>query len=71
MGVKIKSITIDGEEDVYNLEVEKYHNFSVNGGLIIHNCDALRYSIYSNNGGGEVSSGKSVRPTANYRNKKY
>lgn len=36
-----------------------------------HFIDALRYSIYSNNGGGEVSSGKSVRPTANYRNKKY
>jgi len=30
------------------MEVEKYHNFSVCGGLIIHNClDALRYFVYT------------------------
>lgn len=26
------------------MEVDKYHNFAVNGGLIVHNCmDCLRY----------------------------
>ena len=42
---KIKSITHVGVEDVYNMEVEKYQNFSVSGGLVVHNClDALRYA---------------------------
>ena len=47
---KIKFIEIDsieylGKEDVYNMEVEDHHNFSVNGGFIVHNClDALRYA---------------------------
>ena len=41
---KVKSIKYVGEQDVYNMEVEGHHNFSVNGGLIIHNCcDAARY----------------------------
>ena len=44
--VEIEEITFDGYEDVYNMEVECHHNFSVNGGFIIHNClDALRYSV--------------------------
>lgn len=31
---------------VYDLEVPKYHNFSINGGIIVHNCiDAIRYGI--------------------------
>ncbi|MFR4401855.1 MAG: hypothetical protein ACLT3C_05590 [Peptococcus niger] len=35
-----------GYEDVYNLEVPRYHNFAVNGGYIVHNCmDATRYSL--------------------------
>ena len=43
---KIKSIKYLGKEDVYNMEVENHHNFSVNGGLIVHNCmDAVRYFI--------------------------
>ena len=43
--VKIKRIIPDGIEDVYNMEVEDHHNFSVNGGFIVHNClDALRYA---------------------------
>lgn len=43
----MKSIKYIGKEDVYNLEVEDHHNFSVNGGLIIHNCDSLRYGLMS------------------------
>lgn len=34
------------KEDVYDLEVPKYHNFSVGKGLIIHNSiDATRYAL--------------------------
>lgn len=43
--VKIKKIKPAGVEDVFNLEVDCYHNFCVNGGLVVHNCiDAIRYS---------------------------
>lgn len=28
---------------MYNMEVDRYHNFAVNGGIVTHNCDALRY----------------------------
>lgn len=42
---KIKNIRYVGKEDVYNMQVNKHHNYSVNGGLIIHNCDALRYFV--------------------------
>lgn len=41
---KVLKITKIANEDVYNMEVENYHNFAVNGGLIVHNCmDCLRY----------------------------
>lgn len=43
---KIKSITPIGKQDVYNMEVQDHHNFSVNGGLIVHNCyDSLGYGL--------------------------
>ena len=42
--IKIKAIRHIGKSDVYNMEVEKHHNFSVNGGLIVHNC---RYAVMS------------------------
>ncbi|HEC66818.1 MAG TPA: glycosyltransferase [bacterium] len=34
---KVASIEFYGYEDVYDMEVEKYHNFAANG-VIIHNC---------------------------------
>lgn len=35
-----------GKQPVYNMEVNEYHNFSVNGGVIVHNCmDATRYLV--------------------------
>lgn len=44
--VGIKSIELDGNEDVYNLEVADNQNFAVNGGLIVHNCmDSCRYFV--------------------------
>jgi len=46
--IKVKSIKKIGKADVYNMEVEKNHNFSIEGGLIVHNCmDAKRYAIYT------------------------
>lgn len=40
---RVKSVRVIGKEDVYNMEVENTHNYSINGGLIVHNCDSLRY----------------------------
>lgn len=35
-----------GKQAVYNMEVDEYHNFAVNGGVIVHNCmDSTRYFI--------------------------
>lgn len=42
--VKIAKIEECGYEDVYNMEVNQTHNFSIESGLIVHNCrDAIRY----------------------------
>lgn len=41
--MKIKSIRPCGVEAVYNMTVDKYHNYLIAGGLILKNCDALRY----------------------------
>lgn len=44
--VSIASIKPLGRQPVYNMEVDKYHNFSVNGGIIVHNCmDSARYFV--------------------------
>lgn len=46
--VEIEGIEDDGYEDVFNMEVERDHNFAVNGGYIVHNCmDAMRYMMYT------------------------
>lgn len=42
--VGIKGIKPCGNEPVYNMEVDQFHNFSVNSGIIVHNCmDDIRY----------------------------
>ena len=44
--VKVVGVKRIGEADVYNMEVQDNHNFSVNGGLIVHNCmDSMRYFV--------------------------
>jgi hypothetical protein len=44
--VSVKAVRLVGKEDVYNMEVERHHNFAINDGLIVHNCiDALRYCM--------------------------
>ena len=41
----VKSIKKVGKADVYNMEVEIYHNFIANG-IVVHNSiDAMRYII--------------------------
>ena len=43
---KVVEIAEDGEEAVYNMEVDETHCFAVNGGLIVHNCmDSTRYFV--------------------------
>lgn len=45
--MKIKKITPSGTETVYNMTVEKHHNYLISGGIILKNCDALRYYCQS------------------------
>lgn len=38
---KVVSVSLDGYEDVYNLDVEKYHNFLLTAGVFTHNTGKL------------------------------
>lgn len=38
---KVKKIEFYGYEDVYDGEVENYHNFALEAGIIVHNCGEL------------------------------
>jgi hypothetical protein len=38
---KVISVTFDGYEDVYNLDVETYHNFALTAGVFTHNTGKL------------------------------
>lgn len=59
--VKIKKIKKIGCEPVYNMEVKKYHNFAINGGLIVHNClDALRYAYEDESKDLRITAGKRI-----------
>lgn len=40
---KVKSIKYIGKKPVYNMYVDKHHNFLIQGNVVSHNCDALRY----------------------------
>ena len=47
--IKVKSIVYAGKAPVYNMEVEKTHNFVVGGGFVAHNCyDEARYLFQMN-----------------------
>lgn len=35
---KVVSITSCGKEDVYDLSVDRYHNFALSSGVFVHNC---------------------------------
>ena len=40
---KVKSIKKIENQPVYNMTVDKYHNYLIQGGVVSKNCDALRY----------------------------
>ena len=43
---KIVELKNYGKEDVYNITVEKDHNYYANG-ILVKNCDAIRYGLDS------------------------
>ena len=44
----VKEVLFISNSDVYNMEVDTYHNFAISGGLIVHNCsDAARYMCHT------------------------
>ena len=47
--MKVKSVKQTKiKKKVYDLEVPRFHNFAVQGGVIVHNCiDAVRYATES------------------------
>ena len=60
--VKVKSVKYIGKADVYNMEVDRHHNFSINGGIIVHNCyDGLTYGICAYH----ASKSKALEPEKN------
>jgi hypothetical protein len=39
MGLKVKSVTFHGHEDVYNIAVDDVHDYAVSySGIIVKNC---------------------------------
>jgi hypothetical protein len=51
---KVVSITPAGREDVYNMTVDTYHNYLIEGGIILKNCDGLRYLLRARTKGVEA-----------------
>lgn len=41
---KVISVEPHGFSDVFDMEVDTYHNFVANG-VCVHNCDAIRYAV--------------------------
>lgn len=41
--INIEQIIYENPIDVYDIEVEKYHNFYVNAGVMLHNCYRMAY----------------------------
>lgn len=41
----IAAIKPVGIQPVYNMTVEKHHNYLIAGNIILKNCDALRYGL--------------------------
>ena len=38
---KVKAIIDEGKEvEVYDIEIENYHNFAINSGIFVHNCNS-------------------------------
>ena len=46
--MRIKSITLAGKADVFNMEVDDTHDFVIQGGVVAHKCpDETRYFCMS------------------------
>lgn len=43
---KVVSVLPDGFEDVYDLSVDKHHNFALDAGVFVHNCGSDDQYIY-------------------------
>lgn len=41
----IASIKSAGVQPVYNMTVDKHHNYLIAGNIILKNCDAIRYGL--------------------------
>lgn len=41
--MRIKKITFAGIEPVYNMTVDVFHNYIIDGNVVLKNCDAARY----------------------------
>ena len=48
--MKIKKIKIIESQDVYDIEVPKYHNFALENGVIVHNCSGWSLKTLLNEG---------------------
>ena len=49
--MKVKRVTkTDRREDVYDLEVPKYHNFILKNGAVVHNCRYAMEKLYKRRG---------------------
>lgn len=43
---KVIGIKYAGQEDVYDITVEGYHNFALSSGMFVHNCDPVENDTY-------------------------
>ena len=44
---KVLTITKTKSAPVFNMEVDKHHNYMTPGGIVFHNCDGVRYYAVS------------------------
>jgi hypothetical protein len=45
---KVKAIINEGKEiEVYDMEIENYHNFAIQSGIFVHNCNADVLALYA------------------------
>ncbi|WP_299994592.1 hypothetical protein [uncultured Clostridium sp.] len=64
----IKIIELNEPIEVYDLSVEKYHNFYVNAGIILHNCADFKYRFAYVASKGSYKYGKKEMRPADVRN---
>lgn len=45
---RVKRISLESAQAVYDITVPKYHNFLLDAGVFVHNCCAMVYSCFTN-----------------------